>query len=669
MDMGCYPISLLRLLAAGPRVISAEAKLSSPGVDRAMDAHFSLPDGGSAHIGCSMFSSSVLRLHAEVTGDDGKVSVFNPFAPQHGHRMKVTTTLGTRKERFSRRPTYDYQLEAFVAAVEDGASFPTTAVDAIRTMELIDAIYMAAGLPVRQPTPDRPDAARAPTTSRRWQTPRSTPPRAARRPSCGSSASAARRAPARRPARDHGGRHRIRHGRARRGRRRRRVRRLRRRAARGGGRPRPPGPARWRSVTSRAGGGRVELAPEPSHGEVTWSSAFEVDPADGADGRQDRAARRVERAASARHEVVSHTSALAAGRLRGDLPGRPQRDAGHPAPGAPPVPARGAGALRVGLRDDAHARPAGRPRLGVPDRAGRRRATGTGTPSSAELPELLAEKLAAPSVEAGTYDLVVDPSNLWLTIHESIGHATELDRAVGYEAAYAGTSFATFDQLGTLRLRLAGHARHRRPHRRARPGHRRHRRRGRRGPVVRPHPRRHPRRLPARPVHRRRHGLRPLERLRLRRLAACTCRSSAWPTCRCAHAGADGPSTDELIAGVDRGIYVVGDKSWSIDMQRYNFQFTGQRFYPSRTAGWPGRSRTSPTRPPRPISGAPWRPWAARRPGCSVGRSTAARASPARWRRSRTAARRSSYAASTSSTPGRSRGADRLRASGRAARC
>jgi len=153
MDMGCYPVSLLRLLAPGPRVISAEAKLSSPGVDRAMDAHFSLPDGGSAHIGCSMFSSSVLRLHADVIGNDGKISVFNPFSPQYGHRMKVTTPLGNRKERFSRRPTYDFQLDAFVAAVEDGASFPTTAADAIRTMELIDAIYSAAGLPQRQPTP------------------------------------------------------------------------------------------------------------------------------------------------------------------------------------------------------------------------------------------------------------------------------------------------------------------------------------------------------------------------------------------------------------------------------------------------------------------------------------------------------------------------------------
>ena len=41
----------------------------------------------------------------------------------------------------------------------------------------------------------------------------------------------------------------------------------------------------------------------------------------------------------------------------------------------------------------------------------------------------------------------------------------------------------------------------------------------------------------------------------------------------------DGPSTEELISGVERGIYIVGDRSWSIDMQRFNFQFTGQQFY------------------------------------------------------------------------------------------
>jgi TldD protein len=54
---------------------------------------------------------------------------------------------------------------------------------------------------------------------------------------------------------------------------------------------------------------------------------------------------------------------------------------------------------------------------------------------------------------------------------------------------------------------------------------------------------------------------------------------------------ADGPSTEELIGGVGRGIYVVGDKSWSIDMQRYNFQFTGQRFYEIRDGRLVGQLR------------------------------------------------------------------------------
>jgi TldD protein len=56
------------------------------------------------------------------------------------------------------------------------------------------------------------------------------------------------------------------------------------------------------------------------------------------------------------------------------------------------------------------------------------------------------EKLTAPSVEPGRYDLVIDPTNLFLTIHESVGHPLELDRVLGYEANYAGTSFATLDK-------------------------------------------------------------------------------------------------------------------------------------------------------------------------------------------------------------------------------
>jgi TldD protein len=67
------------------------------------------------------------------------------------------------------------------------------------------------------------------------------------------------------------------------------------------------------------------------------------------------------------------------------------------------------------------------------------------------LAEDAVEKLRAPSVTAGKKDLILAPSNLWLTIHESVGHPTELDRALGLEANFAGTSFATTDKLGKLR--------------------------------------------------------------------------------------------------------------------------------------------------------------------------------------------------------------------------
>jgi TldD protein len=196
----------------------------------------------------------------------------------------------------------------------------------------------------------------------------------------------------------------------------------------------------------------------------------------------------------------------------------------------------------------------------------------------AELPELLAEKTTAPSVQAGRYDLVIDPSNLWLTIHESVGHATEYDRAIGYEAAYAGTSFATPDQLGTLRygsplMHVTGDRTQ--PHGLATTGYDDDGVATTRWDLVRDGV------LVGYQLDR---TFAP--RLGLPRSNGCAFADSPHhiPLQRMANVSLspapDGdPSTAELIAGVDRGIYVVGDKSWSIDMQRYNFQFTGQRFY------------------------------------------------------------------------------------------
>ncbi|MGQ0520036.1 MAG: TldD/PmbA family protein [Actinomycetota bacterium] len=208
---------------------------------------------------------------------------------------------------------------------------------------------------------------------------------------------------------------------------------------------------------------------------------------------------------------------------------------------------------------------------------------------AAEVADLLEEKMASPSVKPGRYDLVVHPTNLWLTIHESIGHATELDRVLGYEANYAGTSFATLDHLHTLQYGSAAMS------------------------VTGD-------RMVA-------HGLStvawddegvPAQRWDLirdgvlvgyqlnRQMAA---RQGFGRSNGCAYA--DGSSSvplqrmpnvslepspddvtlDDLIGGVEHGIYVVGDRSWSIDMQRHNFQFTAQRFYEIRGGRLGGQLR------------------------------------------------------------------------------
>jgi TldD protein len=317
----------------------------------------------------------------------------------------------------------------------------------------------------------------------------------------------------------------------------------------------------------------VELADEPVYPDANWISAYDINPFDVPS--QDRLSRMLELSEQLRSaDGVDHVDAsliqVLENKFYADTAGTvttQQRVRLQPEFTAVQVDlaAGGFSSMRT------IAPPVGR---------GWEYLTGTGwdfEAELAELPELLAEHSKAPSVEAGRYDLVIDPSNLWLTIHESIGHATELDRALGYEAAYAGTSFATFDKLGSLRYG---------------------------SPIMNV--------TGDRTVE---HGLASigyddegvatadfdiirdgvLVGYQLNRQMAAAKRLGR--SNGCAHADSpghiplqrmanvslqpspDGGSTQDLISGVERGIYVVGDKSWSIDMQRYNFQFTGQRFF------------------------------------------------------------------------------------------
>jgi len=150
MDVGTYTVHIARLLGCEePEVVSAEAKLRSPNVDRAMRAELAFPSGHTGRITCSMWSSRLIQTYARVTGDRGELRVINPTTPQLWHRMRVRVGGNTRTERFVRRPTYEFQLEAFCAAVLQGAPTLTPPADSIANMRVLDAIYAAAGMTPR----------------------------------------------------------------------------------------------------------------------------------------------------------------------------------------------------------------------------------------------------------------------------------------------------------------------------------------------------------------------------------------------------------------------------------------------------------------------------------------------------------------------------------------
>jgi TldD protein len=187
------------------------------------------------------------------------------------------------------------------------------------------------------------------------------------------------------------------------------------------------------------------------------------------------------------------------------------------------------------------------------------------------------EHLAAPPVTPGKKDLVLLPSHLWLTIHESIGHSTELDRALGYEANYAGTSFLTTEKMGKFsfgselvnvfgdRTISRGLATVKYDDD---------------GVLTTKFP------IIEKGVFRHYQTIRDQAHLIGETESRGCCYADSWasvPFQRMPNvwleSGSPLISPDDLISGVDDGILIEGNGSFSIDQQRYNFQFGGDAFW------------------------------------------------------------------------------------------
>lgn len=187
-------------------------------------------------------------------------------------------------------------------------------------------------------------------------------------------------------------------------------------------------------------------------------------------------------------------------------------------------------------------------------------------------------KLKAPSVKPGKYDLVLDPSHTWLTIHESVGHPLELDRVLGYEANYAGTSFATMDKLeshfqyGSPNVNIVADKTQV----------------GSLGAVAYDDEG-----IKTKKWDLIRDGklvgyqaIRDQAHIEGKAASDGCAYADSWSNVqfqRMANVslepGKAKKSVADMIAGVEDGIYIVGDGSFSIDQQRYNAQFGGQLFY------------------------------------------------------------------------------------------
>jgi TldD protein len=189
------------------------------------------------------------------------------------------------------------------------------------------------------------------------------------------------------------------------------------------------------------------------------------------------------------------------------------------------------------------------------------------------------QMIAGKSVEPGKYDLVLEPSHMWLTIHESVGHPTELDRVLGYEANYAGTSFLTFDKWQSKKFKFGSDIVNFVADKTQV---------GSLGAVA----------YDDEGVKCKQwdlikdgvlvnyQAIRDQVSLLGQKESHGCCYSQSWSDVQfqrmpnvSLQAGKQQLTPEQMISNVDKGIYIVKDGSFSIDQQRYNFQFGGVLFF------------------------------------------------------------------------------------------
>lgn len=150
MDLGCYPTTWVRhCVGEEPTVTSAEAVVGpDENVDASIVADFTFPSGATGHVESSMISTDH-DIRLEVIGTTGSITAINPLAPQSGNMLTIGNQHGETSGEINAGVTYDHMCRAFVDHVQLGTPFPTSGEDSIANMRAIDAIYEAAGLPLR----------------------------------------------------------------------------------------------------------------------------------------------------------------------------------------------------------------------------------------------------------------------------------------------------------------------------------------------------------------------------------------------------------------------------------------------------------------------------------------------------------------------------------------